>query len=441
MGGLIKKIGVPLMGAVVPILIIVILVRQFTNTAIVVKTVTVPTTLAPLSASELTHRLADAIDSVKYEARPSPGQKRYTMNSDVTVPDVEVPMTATKLATLVALLKNVLRRDAWELTWEVSGHPNGRADVQWVVTASLEGHALHQARFDPLDPGPALSAIAQGVIGDVEPLILARALLYDGMCEDALAVAQRLLRREATAGRDQSDALNFIGFASECSDPSWGVNTMEAVRYYRDAIAHDSANGLPRANLGRMFAMRAHAARDSSIRRAFRDSMMSEFALADRLKPRHPGIQESWGWALLVLGDPKGALVHLDEAIREEPRLAAAYFSRADAYHQLGDFARAAAEYARGIVRSPADIQHVKAYGHELIFVRDWRGASGAFARAARLDTTDYDTRYYLGCSLRRVDSTAAAVVLEGVIGAMGPKSPYTTYARSIIASDTVSCQ
>jgi tetratricopeptide (TPR) repeat protein len=428
-----------LAGALVPALIIWIAVRQIANVAIIVKTVTVPATLGRLSASELTHRLADAIDSVKFDARPSLGQRRYAIDSDIKVPDVEVPMTQTTLPKLVALVRNVLGRDTRELTWEISGHP--AAKNPWVLTAHLQGHAVHQASFDPSDPGPALSVIAQGVLGDVEPLILARALLYDGNCDDARAVAQRLLRREFRAGPEQSDALNFIGFASECEDRDWGPNTSEAVRHYRDAAMQDPSSGLPHANLGRMFAIQARSVRDTSMRRRYRDSMEREFTIADGLTRNHPGVHEAWGWGLLAAGRPDAALHHFDEAIRLEPRLATAYFLRADAHHQLSDFPAAVADYARGLVRAPRDTQHIKAYGQELIFAGDWRGAAGAFARAARLDTTDYDARYYLGCSLRHIDSASAATVLEPVITRMGPDSPYTRYAHLVIASDTVDCQ
>jgi tetratricopeptide (TPR) repeat protein len=190
-----------------------------------------------------------------------------------------------------------------------------------------------------------------------------------------------------------------------------------------------------------MFAIQARSARDSSMQRSYRDSMEKEFTIAESLTRNHPGVHEGWGWGLLAAGRPEAALHHLDQAIRLEPRLATAYFLRADAHHQLSDFPKAVADYARGLVRAPRDTQHIKAYGHELIFVRDWRGAAGAFARAARLDTTDYDARYYLGCTLRHVDSASAATVLETVIARMGPASPYTRYAHLVIASDTVSCQ
>ncbi len=436
-----KKWLTTAIAALVAAAIAVIGYRQINSVAIVVKTVTLPKQLDLLSASELTHRLADAIDSIKYDARPSPGQRRYVTDLDVPIPDVEVPLTQTTLPKFISLFRNALGRDARDLSWEVSGHSDTAAKPRWVLSGRLAGRETHQAPFNPNDPAPAIAAIAQGIVSDVEPLILARALLYDNNCAAARGVAQRLLRREALQGSAQAEALNFIGFANECEDRAWGVNISESERYYRDAIAHDSTNGLPHANLARIYAMRASQLRDTAERTALRDTVEREFAIAARLTPHSAGVHESWGWSLLALDDATAAVPHLDSAIVIEPRVATAYFIRADAKHRGRDFAGSAVDYSRGLARAPTDTQHMKAYGQELIFMHDWRGAVGAFSRAARLDTADYDTRYYLGCALRRIDSASAATVLAPVIAHFGPESPYSKFARLVIATDTVSCQ
>lgn len=387
-----------LAGAIVPLFAVVVVTRHLLQTPIVLEPVVLPDALSTMSAVELTHRLSDKIDSVKVAARPAPGQLSWSVDGDMAVPDVEVPMTSTTLAKLLAMLDGMLGRDKYRVTWEVSGRPKA-SEVNWVVTAHLPGKASHQARFDPSDPDAAIAAIARGILGDIEPLILARALLFDGHCNEAQEIAQTVLRREAQSSFARSATMNFLGLVAQCTTMVPELPSTTPAQYF--AIANDiEPNGLAHANLGDVYARRATADTSERQYRAHVDSMRREFVLARSLAPRHPGVFDVWGASYLLVGMPDSAIPHLERAIELEPRASSPYLNLALALESVGQSQQALRRYVEGIARAPGNVQALKQYGHALNKSGEWVAAVNAFGAAAVIDTADYDAKYYLACAL-----------------------------------------
>jgi Tfp pilus assembly protein PilF len=432
-----------LTGAALLLLVVVIVWRKRASAVLVIEQLTAPQALVAksLSTVALTHDLADLIDSVKQAALPSAEQRRWRLDSEIAVPDVEVPLAKAPLPKLVSLIDEALGRDALHVTWEI-GARGGDTNPIWVLSAHMPGRTAHEAQLDLARPRAAIAAIARGILSDVEPLILARALLNDHHCEDARIVAVNVLRREALTPHQRSAALNLLGLAADCTDVGHGHTWSLASRYFRAAIEDDPDNPLAHANLGAFFASRAaDPILDDSLRRAALDSMGRAFRRASELAPRNPGVHEAWGRALVEVADPAAAIAHLDSAIADEPRLPLAYLWRANAHHQLAHRDSALSDYVRGLARDPDNLAALKGYGHELILARDWLGASGAFERAARLDTADFDARFYYGCALRHVDSTHADSVLRPLAFDAKIDSSYRIQAALAILTDNVECR
>lgn len=437
--GAITKLPV-VVTALVGIMIAVVFVRQASPRTIKLTTVTISNKLTGVGADALTYKLAQEIDAIKRAARPSPGQEKFVVGGDIPLPDVEVPFTGMTMEKLRTLVDEVLGRNSLRVNWEISETSAG-SPSPWIVSAHMPGRSLHTASFDPLNPGLALAQIAKGLLRDVEPLILARALVNDGQCADGVRIAQEILSLEAIDNRAQAAALNFLGFAYECQAGREFANLSQAIRYYRAARALDQGSSLPHANMGRMYAIRAIGNQAKGGRRADIDSMRTAFVLAAKLDPSQPGVYEHWGLALSIIGEPDTALRMLNRAIQLEPRISNAYFLRAQVLHALGRFDESATNYSLGIARAPTNVIARKAYGHELILLGDWQAAVGAFYEALRLEPTDIDTKYYLGCVMKHVSPSQAHAILNEVKVALGNESPYSRYADLIIASDTVSCR
>lgn len=429
-----------LVTALVGVMIAVVFVRQASPRTIKLTTVTITNKLTGVGAEALTYKLAQEIDAIKRAARPSPGQEKFVVGGDIPLPDVEVPFTGMTMEKLRTLVDEVLGRNSLRVNWEISETSAGSTSP-WIVSAHMPGRSLHTASFDPLNPGVALSEIAKGLLRDVEPLILARALVYAGQCADGVRIAQEILSRDAIDKREQAAALNFLGFAYECQEGPAFANLSQAIRYYRAARALDQKSSLPHANMGRMYAIRADKNQSIGGRRADIDSMRAAFTQAAKIDPSQPGVYEHWGLALAIIGEPDAALRMLNRAIELEPRTSNAYFLRAQVLHALGKFDESATNYSLGIARAPTNVIARKAYGHELILLRDWQAAVGTFYEALRLEPTDMDTKYYLGCVMKQVAPQPAHAILTELKAALASNSPYSRFADLIIASDTVSCQ
>jgi tetratricopeptide (TPR) repeat protein len=412
-------------GVVVPILVVLILLRQLRRPLINIDTLALPSTLTNegMSATALTDQLGDQIDSIEYAARPEAWQQNWVLSSESNLPEVQVPLTGTSLPVLLGLIDDAFGRRALHVTWEVTAHIESPQLTAWSITVRLSGHRTHTVPFDPADPMTAVTAVSRAVVGDAEPLVLARALLYGSDCDDARDLALMRLRT-VTAPRDESQAYNFLGLTDECVGIA-GQNLDEAKHYYEMALAVDPKNPLPHVNLGRLSAVM----HDSAGTRL-------HFEMAQRLSRHEPAIYDSWGWSLLTLGNAQAAIPKLKRVIDLDPRVPSAYLNLGWAYLALNDTARALASFADGLARSPTDLRTTKEYAYDLLEIQQWSGAAATYARALALDTNDVDTRFYFAQSLEHLRPTGPAQAVcqyERVVMGAGLGDAYYVNAMSAL--------
>ncbi len=417
---------------VLPLIVLVLFSYYSCSDAIKVGVIVLPASLVQngLSANELTYRLADAIKELKQAGRPEEGQGVWALESDLAVPDVDVPGANMSLQKLVTLAQAALNTGHRRVVSEVSARSGGsnapESTRNWLLTARMPGHPAHQTAFNPADPEPALRAIARELLGDVEPVILVRALILSGDCDEARRRARAHVARSVSAA-DLSQLYNAVGLASECPSTEGepgndaAPDNGEAARFYSRAIGADSRNVHPRINLARI-----------RIRQGDTAGALADFEWAAGRKPDLAQTHESWGVALYELERFKEAIPHLDNATRLEPRSAFAYLYLAKSRLALGDTEQALQDFALALARNPNDLDALRAYGHELYARGDFIGASAAFGRATRIDPTEVYTQLRLANSLERAARPAAACVYERVLRLATPGDPH--YAEAVSA-------
>jgi Flp pilus assembly protein TadD len=364
--------------------------QRYRNPAIIVSPVVLPTHLAEsgVSATELTVRLLDTIDSLREASRPTTSQSGWILETDLQYPELEVPGIKMSLPAFFNFLDGTFGHKAKKLSWAVSGRPKGTDSTDtWIVTASVTGARMHSEVFSLKNPDAALRRIAMAILEDAEPYVAISVLRFGGRCEDARSLAGRQLTRARTR-QDRATANNMMGFVSECGFDDIGSNIDDAELFYRRAIQIDSTNPQPRANLARILAEQG----DSSGSRR-------EFDIAARYGPSIAATFEAWGYALMLAGDYRSAIPKLNQSISLDPSLVSGYLNLGYAHLNLGDTTAAIDALGAGVFRQP-DAVTLKQYGHLLVKRRKWAGAADAFRRAAVLDTADREARYWLAVSL-----------------------------------------
>jgi tetratricopeptide (TPR) repeat protein len=418
--------------------------QHLRSKAITLSLVSLPPSLSQteLSAQELTQRLADKLDSLAQAARTSDGGGVFALQSDVELPPIEVPGIGMTLPQLMELATGALGISHRRTVWEISARPQpsvGAAGAQpvsqkqWLLTAHLSGKRSHQVAFNPADPEPALSAIALDILGDVDPLILVRALLFSQDCDGARARANAYLRQVSSA-QAMARMYNTLGLAAECPSrdteagnddrPDWG----EAERYYQAAIRFDSEAVMPSVNLARMRVQR------DSLQPGITAGVLMAFDSAAKRDPTLADVQDAWGWSLLVLGEWTKAIEHANLAIALDPTTPAPYKILAKASNMLGKPQDAIRAFSLALARDPNDATTLTEYGHTLLDMGDAVGASRAFARAYRVDPASVHAQFYLAESLRTAGRSSAVGVYCRVMQRSTPGDLYYDAASSAIA-------
>jgi len=408
-------------------------VRHLQSESIILTPVTLPASLSQtdISARELTQRLADEIDSINQAARSAEGERTFALESEAAVPKVEVPGVGIQLEQLLELVSRAFGwshpRAVWEVTarprtaLSTTARPDGPRDQQWLITAHLSGNRAHSVSFDPSNPDAAVAAVARAIVGDVAPLVVVRALLFNEDCEGARARANIYLRRLRDS-LEIARMYNMLGLAAECpfndehagltDAPDWG----EAERYYLAALELDPLAVLPAINLARMRIQRG--AGDSVSSELTGDSLASVLAVFDSASKRAPRlaeVEEAWGYSLMNTDDFAGAIRHLEIARKLDQTSVSVYRRLTRAYLTTGDTSKAIEMFSLGLARNGNDVDMLTEYGHVLLNRRDYSGARRAFARALRQDTSEVGTRFYLAESLRGESPEAAVRVFCSV--------------------------
>jgi Tfp pilus assembly protein PilF len=428
------------------LLLLLLAGRHLWSRAITLTLVSMPPSLSQteLSPRELTQRLADKLDSLAQAARTGDGDGVFALESDTELPPIEVPGTGMTLPQLAEIASGALGISHRRTVWEISARPQPPATSKeapaaarnqvWLMTAHLSGGRSHQVSFDPANPEPALSVIARDILGDVDPLILIRALLFSQDCDGARARANDYLHR-ALPKEEIARVYNMLGLAAECpfrdseagddEHPNWG----EAERYYLAAIKFDSQAVMPVVNLARMRVHRDYESPETA------KGALRAFESAAKRAPKLADIHDAWGWSLFLLGDWEGAAMHADSAIRLDPSAAAPYKILGKASAELGKTPEAVQAFSLALARDPNDAATLMDYGHALMAIPDAAGASRAFARAFRADTGSIDAQFYLAEALRMAGRPKALDFYCRVLARSVPGDTYYDAANSGIVA------
>ena len=429
------------------LLLVVLGWRHLDSRTIALGTVSLPETLSKteLSPLELTQRLADKLDSLTQTAGTTEGGGVFALESDVRLPDIEVPGVGLKFGEILDLIGRATGKSHRRAVWEISarpqtsgttaaGAPNAKPNQVWLLTARVSGGRSHQVAFDPSNPDSAISAIAIEILADAEPTVLVRSLLFGQDCDGARARATAYFRR-AVSAKESARMYNTLGLSAECPfrDPDAGTDDHpdfgEAERYYREAIRVDPDFVMSSVNLARI-----RVQQDTSLSGMSRAVYLA-FDSAAKRDPALADVQEAWGYSFTVYGQSDSAIAHLRQAIAMNGAKPITYRILAQTYLQLGRTSEAIQTFSLALARDPNDVVALREYGHALLDSGDPVGASRAFGRARRVDPGDLDTQLYYAEALARAGRDAALGVYCRVKSRAIPGDQHYVSADSAIAA------
>jgi len=433
--------------AIVVLALVLIGWKHLSSRTIALGTVSLPESLSKteLSPGELTQRLADKLDSLSQAAGTTEGGV-FALESDVQLPDIEVPGVGLKFAQMLDLIASAIGRSHRRTVWEISARPqaatargsvapNAVPSQVWLLTARVSGSRSHQVLFDPANPDPAISAIAVEILADAEPVTLVRSLLFGQDCDGARARATAYLRRISSV-EERARIYNTLGLSAECPfrDSEAGIDDHpdygEAERYYREAIRLDPEFLMPSVNLARI-----RVQQDTSSASAMSRDLYLAFDSAAKRDPTLADVQEAWGYSFVLYGQNDSAITHLSHAVEMNHAKPITTRILAQTYAQVGRTADAIHTFSLAVARDPNDVIAWRDYGHALLKSRDPVGASRAFARARRLDPSDLDTHLSYAEALARAGRPVALDVYCRVKARALPGSQHYVSADSAVAA------
>ena len=409
------------------------------NNQPVIDVVNVPKALQDEGYSpEVTERrIKDEINQIEDAAETIARKRGVSLPADSDMPDLELPEANVSLQTVVRFVQHVLHIgprhivvDITMVSLDADGYPNARK-----VPPSIEGSknssqdelevAVYCAEDESDPPMPdrvqskdlekALPAIAQDVLSEADPYILAVYVDDHGNHDQAVTLYERAIEL------DPKDAYSYNGWGWALSEQG---KYADAIAKYRKAIELDPKYVLPYNNWGNALAEQGK-----------HDEAIAKYRKAIELDPENAYPYAGWGDALRGQGKYTDAIAKYQKAIELDPENAYPYAGWGDVLRGQGRYADAIAEYQKANELDPKDAGTYNGWGDALDDMGMHDEAIAKFEKAIELDPRLADPYNGLATVLHEEGKYDEAIAQYKKVIELDPKS-ITAYQNWAIALD-----
>jgi|GEM_PF-2181443 len=325
------------------------------------------------TGAAITRRIFDEIKNISQVASTAKQKADLSQgNRSDTLSKVELPASGLSVATIVAILRDVLGSAETRIGGEVTvGRPTGvdvgPAQISLLIRIDHQHvrHVRHLGKGD-LDQQIKLAAIE--VMKHVDPYVLASYFYANESWDEMNVLINRILAKQD--GGDHKWALILRGNYFHRQG-----QRERALTYYELAISLDGKFATALTNKGLMLAERGdHAGALEMYKVAATADSKSYFAL------------NNWGALLSDAGDHAGAMAKFKRAIEVEPKPVMARKNLAAILVEMRDYEAAALEYLRTLELNPKDKYALMGWGDVLYRLNLRNDAENKFERALEIE-------------------------------------------------------